>query len=343
MFRGFAVTRRVYRDTGGFESRYGLFADRALAATLHARGYRTGWADRAIVVHRNVGRYRELRDSIADYVAGELAYRQTHDPGYCSRYFGEPPGWVEWRDWAPGGVRPGLRAVAASLAGGAALALSREAVPLLGGAVLGRARARVRAQAGVAWAGLRYLVIPGEGARRYRRVPRSVATGPPAWWRRHTRTGGPPPRCGRRSRPETCPSPISTATAPSAFTRSSGGATVPSGGPPGWPSSGSRSRRAAIASRSTPSRSALRAPCRCAGTADGSARWSAGTARSRSRCRCGPTRAPPAARPPGRARAPAGSAAGRAAPARPAVLRAADATGLSFFTSIISPLPRELA
>jgi hypothetical protein len=168
MFRGFAVTRRVYRDVGGFESRYGLFADRALAATLHARGYRTGWADRAIVVHRSVGSYRELRNSIADYVAGELDYRQTHDPGYCARYFGEPPGGVEWRDWAPEGVRPGLRAVAASLAGGGALSLSREAVPLLGVAVLGRARARVRARAGVAWAGLRYLVIPGEGARRYR-------------------------------------------------------------------------------------------------------------------------------------------------------------------------------
>ena len=36
LFRGFAVLRRVYQDAGGFESRYGLFADRALAATLHA-------------------------------------------------------------------------------------------------------------------------------------------------------------------------------------------------------------------------------------------------------------------------------------------------------------------
>jgi glycosyltransferase involved in cell wall biosynthesis len=168
LFRGFAVLRRVYDEAGGFESRYGLFADRALAATLHVRGYRTGWAERATVVHGNVRRYRELRASVTDYVSGELAYRQAHDAGYCARYFGEPAEWVEWRDWPPEDARLALRAVAASLAGGAALAPAGEAVHLLGPALLGRAWARMRGRAGVAWAGLRYLALPGEGERRYR-------------------------------------------------------------------------------------------------------------------------------------------------------------------------------
>jgi hypothetical protein len=101
-------------------------------------------------------------------VAGELAYRQTHDAGYCARYFGEPAEWVEWRDWAPEDVRLALRALASSLAGGAALALSSEAAHLMGLAMFGRAWARLRGRAGVAWAGLRYLAIPGEGERRYR-------------------------------------------------------------------------------------------------------------------------------------------------------------------------------
>ena len=167
LFRGFAILRRVYQDAGGFESRYGLFADRALAATLHARDYRTGWVERATIVHGNVRRYRELRESIAGYVAGELAYRQTHDAGYCARYFGEPAEWAEWRDRGPEEVRLALWAVASSLTA-APLALSGEEINLLGGALFGRTWARARGRAGVVWARLRYRAIPGEGERRYR-------------------------------------------------------------------------------------------------------------------------------------------------------------------------------
>jgi hypothetical protein len=163
MFRGSALLRRVYRDAGGFDSRYGLFADRALAATLHDRGYRTGWADRATVAHSNTQDYRELRDHIADYVAGELDYRREHDTGYCARYFGEPAEWVEWRDRGPEDAHLVLRALAA-----APLALSAEVIPRLGSALFGPAWARARGRAGVAWARLRYRAIPGEGERRFR-------------------------------------------------------------------------------------------------------------------------------------------------------------------------------
>ena len=51
IFRGFAILRRAYLDTGGFEWRYGLFADIALAATLHAGGYRVGGGARVGCAH----------------------------------------------------------------------------------------------------------------------------------------------------------------------------------------------------------------------------------------------------------------------------------------------------
>jgi glycosyltransferase involved in cell wall biosynthesis len=168
LFRGFGVLRRVYREVGGFESRYGLFADRALAAALDAREYRTGWAERAAVIHHNTSRYRQLRESVTDYVAGELAYRETHDGGYCARYFGEVAEWVEWRDWSADDAHLALRAAISALTRGAGRALAGDTLRLLGPVLLGRAWPRARSRAGVAWAALRYLAIRGESERRFR-------------------------------------------------------------------------------------------------------------------------------------------------------------------------------
>ena len=49
IMRGFAVRRSVYLADGGFEHAYGRFAEFALAATMHRRGRRLGFATGAAV------------------------------------------------------------------------------------------------------------------------------------------------------------------------------------------------------------------------------------------------------------------------------------------------------
>jgi glycosyltransferase involved in cell wall biosynthesis len=176
MFRGFAITREAYREAGGFEWAHGLFADRALSATLHAGGYRVGWAERAAVVHTNNTRYAELRASVEEYVAGEILYRETHDPDHCARYFGEPADGLERPDQA----RAALVAVARFLArhGSTLGALGPEAAGVLVAALLGRRWAVARAALAVARARLRYACARSDEGRHrayaslWRRVAR---------------------------------------------------------------------------------------------------------------------------------------------------------------------------
>jgi glycosyltransferase involved in cell wall biosynthesis len=175
MFRGFAILRRAYLEAGGFEGRYGLFADVALAATLHAGGYRMGWAERAWVVHTNTTRYAQLRASVQDYVAGELDYLETHDRDYCARYFGRPRSLIERRSWDRGDSGAALRALAGALgpgawrAGpGATAALAGEAARLAAKVAIGPWWPVLRAGVRVTSARLRYAWHRSRPDARYR-------------------------------------------------------------------------------------------------------------------------------------------------------------------------------
>jgi GT2 family glycosyltransferase len=86
--RGFAIRRDVYLDVGGFEHRFGCFAETALAATLVDRGHRLGCAAEAAVKHYDATDLHELLSYVREYREGELAYRATRSPEYCERYFG---------------------------------------------------------------------------------------------------------------------------------------------------------------------------------------------------------------------------------------------------------------
>jgi GT2 family glycosyltransferase len=88
--RGFGILRDVYLDAGGFEHRFGCFAEVALAATLDDRGYRLGYASAAAVKHYDATDLALLLGYVREYREGELAYRATHPPQYCERYFGGP-------------------------------------------------------------------------------------------------------------------------------------------------------------------------------------------------------------------------------------------------------------
>jgi GT2 family glycosyltransferase len=89
--RGFAIRRDIYLEVGGFEHRFGCFAETALAATLADRGYRLGYAPAAAVKHYDATELRQLTDYVREYREGELAYRATRPREYCERYFGVLP------------------------------------------------------------------------------------------------------------------------------------------------------------------------------------------------------------------------------------------------------------
>jgi Glycosyl transferase family 2 len=89
--RGFAIRRDAYLDAGGFEHSFGCFAETAMAATLHHRGDRLGYASAAAVKHYDATELRELLRYIREYREGELAYRASHPAEYCERYFGVLP------------------------------------------------------------------------------------------------------------------------------------------------------------------------------------------------------------------------------------------------------------
>src|SRR5689334_1939346 len=89
--RGFAIRRDAYLDVGGFEHRFGCFAETALAARLADRGYTLGCAADAAVKHYDATRLAPLLRYVREYREGEFAYRATKRPEYGERWFGVMP------------------------------------------------------------------------------------------------------------------------------------------------------------------------------------------------------------------------------------------------------------
>ena len=89
--RGFAIRREAYLEVGGFEHRFGCFAETALAANLAARGHPLGCAADAAVKHYDATAISPLLRYVREYREGELAYRATRSPEFCERYFGVLP------------------------------------------------------------------------------------------------------------------------------------------------------------------------------------------------------------------------------------------------------------
>jgi GT2 family glycosyltransferase len=96
--RGFAILRDAYLDAGGFEHRFGCFAETALAANLAERGYRLGCAPEAAVKHYDQTRMAPLLRYVREYREGELAYRATRSAEFSERYFGVLPPRLDRRE-----------------------------------------------------------------------------------------------------------------------------------------------------------------------------------------------------------------------------------------------------
>jgi hypothetical protein len=174
--RGFAVRREVYRDAGGFEGRWGHFAEAVLAARLHARGRRIDFMDGPGVRHVNTWTLAHAFRNARGYAWYEAEFGDAGDPEFCERYFyisamlagaAPPPAddlrrrrrtvQAVLRREAARGVRPFWRA---------ARALVPEWLNAVAWSASGSARARLAARLALLGARLRFALWWWDEARR---------------------------------------------------------------------------------------------------------------------------------------------------------------------------------
>ncbi len=144
-FHGFAIRNRIYRQIGGLEPDYALFCTPVLGARLHSAGHRLGMIPTAWVTHINNAELVSHHSNVANYVLGECAFRESHDPDYCERYLGHAHEWANRYRYVEGNGRALARSAAKVFAREALSSLSRlrpgRAARKLGGAVAARAGA----------------------------------------------------------------------------------------------------------------------------------------------------------------------------------------------------------
>ena len=106
--RGTAVRRDAYEKVGGFKSQFGCFAEILLAAELHMKGHRLGYAPAAAVKHYNSTSLHELLAYVREYRAGEVAYQSHCSNEQFAAYFGWSQTWdgagVDGKERALGGA-----------------------------------------------------------------------------------------------------------------------------------------------------------------------------------------------------------------------------------------------
>ncbi len=99
--RGFAIYRDIYLREGGFEPEFDYFAEWELAARLHSRRVRLGYAEAAKVQHPYTTEANQLLRVVREFTRGECAYRASHPAEYCERYFGRAADWAEREAFRP--------------------------------------------------------------------------------------------------------------------------------------------------------------------------------------------------------------------------------------------------
>ncbi len=127
---GFIIRTDVFRASGGYDPRYGMFAPALLSAKLHAQGIRMEPVPDARVIHIDDDRMSDLDYDTAEYVESELGARSTHDPRFFERYFGHEPGYANQLLARPRIAASVVRAIVAAIV--ANPRRTRELVALLG-------------------------------------------------------------------------------------------------------------------------------------------------------------------------------------------------------------------
>lgn len=85
--RGFGILKEVFVKENGFLSQFGHFAEPALAAHLHAKGYNMGYADKVNVSHYNNPTLKYLLPGLRSYGKDMARYFIEGNSGYSSNYF----------------------------------------------------------------------------------------------------------------------------------------------------------------------------------------------------------------------------------------------------------------
>jgi predicted dehydrogenase len=161
ILRAFAIERSTYLEAGGYETKYGRFAEFALAAKLHSTGNRIGYAPAAAVEHLYTTSFPELIPPVEDFILGEVRFRTEKPAPYCERYFGVPEEWAGRAEHSRDGARAALRVATrgllrrASWRAGAARPLLATAVRLVPTALFGPRPAMANAELRFALARLR--------------------------------------------------------------------------------------------------------------------------------------------------------------------------------------------
>jgi predicted dehydrogenase len=143
ILRAFSIERTAYLEAGGYETKYGRFAEFALAAKLHSTGRRIGYAPGAAVEHLYTTSFAELIPPIEDFLVGETRFRTDYPAAYCERYFGVPEEWAGRAELSRSGARAALGVAARALLrpsswrAGAARPLLATAIRLAPTALLG--------------------------------------------------------------------------------------------------------------------------------------------------------------------------------------------------------------
>ena len=115
ILRAFAIERSTYLEAGGYETKYGRFAEFALAAKLHSTGNRIGYAGAAAVEHLYTTSFPELIPPVEDFILGEVRFRTEKPAPYCERYFGVPEEWAGRAEHSRDGARAALRVATRAL------------------------------------------------------------------------------------------------------------------------------------------------------------------------------------------------------------------------------------
>jgi hypothetical protein len=105
ILRGVAIRKAAYMDVGGFHYKYDRFSEWLLAAMLHAKGYRLGYAPKVRVRHCYNDNFQLLEFYIKTFTIGECVYRLEGDPELCQRYFAVPSEWNELNNFDSSLVR----------------------------------------------------------------------------------------------------------------------------------------------------------------------------------------------------------------------------------------------
>jgi predicted dehydrogenase len=101
ILRGFAIRSQIYFEVGGFNPRYGRFAEWLLAATLKQKGYRLAYAPGFGVNHLYADNFSLLDAFIKEFTDGECLFRDEGPRDFCLQFFGQPPEWDEVRSIDP--------------------------------------------------------------------------------------------------------------------------------------------------------------------------------------------------------------------------------------------------